>query len=400
MQKRRISDFRIVDLKLELKNHGLSQQGKKCELIKRLKGVLNSSFLCDPKGKQPDQQVSELKPNGTYLSTNKQKLKPGDLFFKLTNKISQLENQVQFLKVALTKLKKRNLTSACKLAPILKDNIPQLCNSNKLAEKSTVVNNTSKKVINNIKCKNLSPIATSTYQKKILIVGDSNGEQCVSLFNSAFRNININNFLVSAVFKPNALFLDVVKDLPKMCKKFNFDDHIFVIGGTADCLKGKCVDKNKLFSILSELKHTNVTLLSTTYCQNRLVLSKFMYDFNCVLFKTSGCFHNVNYVETNRILQESSVSNYYLNLTYFVKKVIIDCTVQQTFVNNNNLICVPIQGDDFSDSGEEISGLNLVSDNETSIVLETTANLNSSNKSIMSDIGRKTDLFFRASSEL
>ena len=184
------------------------------------------------------------------MTTNKQKSKPGGLFFKLINRINQLENQVQFLKVLLIKLKIRNLTPAFKVATTFKDNIPQHCVSNEVTEKSTLMPNC-QEGIGSIRCKNSSTIATNTYQKKILIIGDSNGEECVSLFNSAFRNLNINGFLVSAFFKPNALFLDVIKDIPKMCKNFNFDDHVFVIGDTTDCLKGKCVDNNKLFAILA-----------------------------------------------------------------------------------------------------------------------------------------------------
>lgn len=178
---------------------------------------------------------------------------------------------------------------------------------------------------------------------KIFIVGDSNGENCVSVFNKLLRKCGKSNYLVTSFFKPNALCDDVIADIPKVCKDFTPNDHVIILAGTSNALQGKTYNGHKLFVVLEALSQTNVTLVSTTYCKGRTVLNKFMYDFNCGLVKTARCFHHVNYVETNKVMAQAGVYNFYPVLSLFVRRLILECVLYNLVLGNSNcLVFVPL----------------------------------------------------------
>jgi len=339
MTLKRLSELKIADLKIELKRRGLSQQGKKAVLINKLKCFLNSSFL--PAEYKQVEEVNEL-TSQNRSSRYRAKAKSGRLCFRLLNRIHSLEKQLQFLRVTITKAKlrreNRNKAPFSGAIPqVMGDSVhTQLSSEEDLAEIVSGGN-----TVNPDLCPNPKQIS----QKRIFFAGDANGDQCVSLSRAILNRHNAENILVTSFFKPNAFFDEVLDVIPKACRDFTSDDHIFIFAGTSDVLKGKKIDLNKVTKLLTDLYHTNVTLLGTTYCQGRTILNSFMFDFNCNLVRLSRSFMHVNYVETNKILRNANFKNYSPVLSYAAKKIILKSVLDMQFLEPNasgNLIQIPL----------------------------------------------------------
>lgn len=350
MESKHLSELKLVELKSELKRRRLSQQGKKAVLINRLKCSLDSSFL--PVGCK--QTVNCLQTEKVAEPTHKHHLpsqrpktqtKRGNLCFKLINRVSELEEKLHFLKVTLTKLKLRR--KKCEV------NVKSVADPHQAVKSAALVELPSNLPPSRKRNKNSEQTSSPFHEppgnprKRIFIAGDGNGEDCVSITNSILQNHGGENSLVTSFLKPNALFEEVLNVIPKACSDFNFNDHIFILAGTSDVLKDKKVNKDQICKLLTSLYRTNVTIFSTTYCHGRVVLNDLMYKFNCDLVRISKCFSHVKYIETNKILKDANVTNFYPTVGYRNKKIILKSVLFSTILYlsvNNNLIVVPLSG--------------------------------------------------------
>ena len=73
--------------------------------------------------------------------------------------------------------------------------------------------------------------------------------------------------------------------------------------------------------------------IGATYCANRNILNKFVYKFNVSLVKISRKYSNVQYVETNRILNNAQLVNRRLDLKYVFKKLVFE-HINSTIITN------------------------------------------------------------------
>lgn len=177
-------------------------------------------------------------------------------------------------------------------------------------------------------------------KSQILIVSDSNGRDCVDILNEATTCKS--KYIVSSFFKPNATFEEVTSNIHKMGGTFTKMDHIIIFAGITNVLRGKKFDTQKLNNILMRLNNTNVTILSCTYCRNRNILNKFIYEYNVNLVKAARKFNHVRYFETNRILKNENVYNYKPELNYITKKTIFNNVftehIRNKYINYDNII--------------------------------------------------------------
>lgn len=122
----KISDLKVKELKLKLKERNLELTGNKCELRTRLKNALNSSYLVDNDGIQ-DQENSPEKnsPN------QRKKLK---YIHTYQGKVGVLEQRISYLEKLVMQLNKKNKKMCEEFKSLLKQQRQiQLVNNKDLA---------------------------------------------------------------------------------------------------------------------------------------------------------------------------------------------------------------------------------------------------------------------------
>lgn len=167
-------------------------------------------------------------------------------------------------------------------------------------------------------------------KSRILIVGDNNALDC-SIFLKRF--LKPEEWSITTFSKPNALFEDIISELPLMCKDFDMSDHVLIFGGTTNALRGHPINSHSLSKCLDGLQNTSTTIVGTSYCKNRNILNNIMFDINSVLYKNSCLKENVNYLETNRFFSCENIINYKPFLNDFKKKVLLSAFCNNFLIN-------------------------------------------------------------------
>jgi len=334
---KRLSELRIVDLKLELKKLGLKQTGKKPELINRLKGSLNSSYLSSGDSVNKQQVNNHL--NKQITINEKPSFRKNKNVLNFVSKIQYLQARVRFLEVTLTKLRKKKLNKTVRSVSNKRTSSNLVDNALEHDSSGLKSNTGSLKTLPEISYQNNNPKVCSP---RIFVIGDNSAEHCVSLLNNILNGNKNNKYFVSSIIKPYALYDDVVKDLKNLCSDFGPDDHIVVFAGIMNVLKGKNINKSSLNSILSSLFNTNVTLIGTTFCSNRDVLNNLMHDLNMDLFTVASNFRHVKYLDANKYLGQEQIVNRFTFITPYIKRYVLNFFytfyINNDYINYNNLI--------------------------------------------------------------
>lgn len=357
----KLEKYKIVDLKLELKKRGLSQNGKKCELINRLKKAINSSFLDES---NVNTEIVDT-PAVNDLKSPKKGPRNQKIFFNLINKIRELENSVKFLKVTLTKYRKKLLQNAVK---------PQTCGENLLNESSKgglkpPKGNVVAVADPPVPKSDIKTSETSESKKhRIMVVGDAN----VIDFSNILRELVGNEFLITTFAKPNAMLDQITTTISSSTVNFDQFDYVIIFGGTADALRGHGPNFVLLDGCLSALSNTNVVLLGVPYCKTRKSLNNAIFELNCTLFKNTRKYDHVKYLDTNANFLNNSVNNVSPYIKYFAKKSICKEISQQyinnPFINNSNLIAIPMVSSAMAISSKNSCSMQVPNMHENSII--------------------------------
>lgn len=317
-----IYQLTLKDLKIELQKRGLPRSGRKSVLIRRLESAKVSS------ANLKDVNNLKLKKKANAKAPGKNKTK---LFFSLTNKIACLEQRVKFLEAQLTKACKK---VKCLPEPIVTDQLDLNENT------PPILTSSPKKTLGlqTVQAKH----CLGKSRKRILIVGDNNGDSCAEILNN---HINNENYLVSSFFKPNSTLSNVLNDLHLLCNDFTKEDHVVIIAGTIDALKGHCPRSNDVIGCLKKLENTNVCLIGTAFCEQRNILNNFMYDINSVFAQCASTYDYVSYLDCNRVFKMKVYRKFSLFLKYSAKCLIFKHYVSyflvNPFVDYNNLTVIP-----------------------------------------------------------
>lgn len=342
-----INELKSTDLKSELKKRGLPIYGKKSDLIKRLVKYGN-----------PGADITDEKKEKTVLSnkivknkTNKSLLKSHKFksYMHLATKINYLEKRLKILEVMISKLRKnvKGKSSA------VKSNISIKRSNSSTANKIPL--NPSEKIIKKSFCTINEQIKPEVEKSKIFIIADNNGRDCVNILKNTVESKE--KYIISAFYKPNARFEDVVSNLTEMGKDLGKADHIIVFAGTINALRGTAVDEIRLRNIFNGLKNTNISIIGIPYCKNRLILNRFIFDINLKLAALARTLENVRYIDTNKFLSNNGLVNYSPAVKYITKKAIIesiyDKIIVNKFINYSNLKQINLSCEKYSEITEE-----------------------------------------------
>lgn len=335
MERRKIRDLKLLELKVELKKRGLPQQGKKALLINRLKDNVNSSILED--------NIEEAK---TVKRISKHKNKT---FFQLTNYIKKLEQRLQHLETAFTKFKncvQRKFNNDIFTKSNKKTNmvLSKAQESVKPANLNNV--NIHKKVVlptgnNNNYCKENETSKKSTNDgPRILVLGDESGRDCVELIKNILSEDKC-DYVVSSLFKPNARFEDIILDMKTLCCNYAGFDHVIVFAGSVNVRRGCSVVSEIVEDTLKDVTNTNVYILGVPFAGNRRVLNKFAYDINDKLYTIARKFSHVKFVDVNYVLHNENMTSSNIRLNYKLKQLVLGHLIENvlfnTSINYNNL---------------------------------------------------------------
>lgn len=348
----RICDLKITDLKTELQKRGISSIGKKCVLIEKLKTALNTSFL----GKEDTIDNTEL--NDTISSDGSEitvvdfhgqakQSKRSKSFFKLFNKVKDLEIKLNRLEIMNTKLKRfirrkldfQNIkTASGKIGSI----VPQITNiiqssmdadmknvsdqtynatdSSRGLPTNNEINKYIEKEINYTELENQAPtesnglesrshseienIAEIQPKKKIVILGDSHGRNCSKVL---IELLNCSKFEIQTIFKPNAAYEYVVSDIENLTRDLSMQDFVIIMAGTNDIIRKRTVSNELIERTVNSLSHTNAIFVTVPFMNIKENLNDRIYFHNYRLYEYLRTIDrpNLNFLDVNEYISEN-----------------------------------------------------------------------------------------------
>lgn len=160
---------------------------------------------------------------------------------------------------------------------------------------------------------NLSKVITGTKKplenvkkNNILILGDSNARDCAAIL----RKMCDINFLVTSFIKHNALLDQIVEDALNLTNGYGKEDYVIIMGGLTNTLKGVTVDQSVSAMLKNISEYTNVVVMTVPLWKNRIILNKFINEYN-IRLHFELCVNNeksdlLTYLNVNAILSNKS----------------------------------------------------------------------------------------------
>lgn len=351
---RKLQSYSVADLRKELKKHNASCSGKKHELVTRLKGILNGSYIINSE----DETISDvLDITSGNLEVQRESCDPNDKHV-ITERLEILEQNYKYLMNQKTKIARALVRKDAEIAD-LKERLTQLeaihvNSNNKLSNfnnkiprrRSSINSNVSHETTANSQC-NASDNTNNVKSSKLLILGDSRAKNLSAAFLGKTTNELYN---ICSITKPNATLDDIIADAEKLTENFAEQDFLIVFGGSENAVKGTRVKNQSLDTLKRLSKRIKVIFISIPYCGNRVILNKLIYDVNSMIYHALDAeLDNIFYVDINCILSvnELTTSGSYLKhsgkvkLVHYLSSIIFrsESTVgRSSFVNINNLI--------------------------------------------------------------
>lgn len=167
----------------------------------------------------------------------------------------------------------------------------------------------------------INPVKNTKEKNKILIISDDNGLKCAEILHSCIKNDIYN---ISSIFKPNALFENVVENCDKLATKFNKNDYVVILAGINNAFRHQVISTLKLKQLFTSLRHTNIIIVGIAYAKNQNFLNNFIYKLNNIMFTTAQTFKHINYIDVNNTLYYANyVNNNSLLLSYNAKRILL-----------------------------------------------------------------------------
>lgn len=296
-KRRRISNLKVTELKEELGKRCLKSKGRKHELVKCLKNALNSSFLSEP-------YETDVQNNGN------KSVKKFKWIHSYEHNLTNLNKKIRSMEIAIKQLQKRDgqLKLTLKNLSKLLEDIQQ---KDKLDTKNEQIIPQLRNNHNKISLK-----IPASQNKKVLILGDSHGRDLAITLRTQLADI----YDIKCIFKPNALFTEVISDYKRLTQGFNKNDFVILIAGSNDAIKKGYLDKNKVLDTFKNLCNTNVVITTIPYWRNRIVLNNIIHNINRNLSSAAVDGNIFKYLDINAILQQNHFTRHGLHLNKFGKK--------------------------------------------------------------------------------
>lgn len=138
---------------------------------------------------------------------------------------------------------------------------------------------------------------------RLLFLGDSQGRSMGSIL----RDILGKLYLVESIFKPNALFEDVVRDITNLTMGFTKTDYVVVQAGTNNVLRKRMISDEVLKNLVRSLTHTNLILVSVPYWRkdSRLIHNHLVYTSNLRMYNTVlSTGQSIYYIDIDSLIAE------------------------------------------------------------------------------------------------
>lgn len=300
-----------------------------------------------------DQQLSGKKKKGISQKGSSLERR----FSILKTKVMQLENNVKVLLKNNQVLNKRILKLQSYVADLVNDSQIANCKNHVNIKENTrpgnsdsvIVNVTNKNLYTQSKPNSGTGDVTKTGKSRILFLADSHGRE---IFNILQSLDTAHEYKILNIFKPNAEFEEVIKDVATSTKDFNEKDYVVVFAGSNNALNNNTININTLRNALNNLKGTNVVLISIPYwCNGNKTINNNIYYLNCEIFKEiKSNYSDIRFIDSNCILKTNCYTQYGLHLNkrgkYKLLRYIFDCIKKDSNVinsiNYNNLKVISI----------------------------------------------------------
>lgn len=134
-------------------------------------------------------------------------------------------------------------------------------------------------------------------------------------FRKATKHFNRKPKTIS-IFKPNTFFNSVIEDIEALTKDFTCIDHVIIMAGTVDALKGNNFDTGIMTRKLKNVsQYTNIHFVENPMWKNRNILNKFIIEINKKLFNLTKNLNSVfitNNSLTNNNFYIENAAKYHL----------------------------------------------------------------------------------------
>lgn len=330
----KIKTLRVKELQQELQKRGLAQTGKKAVLLKRLQNALNSSELNDNNiaNSSPDKTIQTntivKKAIITYKPKSKYYMKT---IQSLRRTIVTLKKEIRSIKFSLdqvcqTNIKQKTDKGAGKKS--VKSKVANLLSGSSSIHNNSSMSNPNLKDNDSFNFQKTQNNNANTYKEKVLILADSHGR---NLSNTLREKLPKHH--TQCIFKPNALWENVVSDVEKLSMNYNKCDYIIICAGVNNALKGRKLPTETIFQSFDQLSHTNVLLLTIRLIKDRPVLNKFINEINGSLQLSATLYDNVTVINSNEFLNSSDFYKLGIHVNNTGKKKIIEALSQRIIFN-------------------------------------------------------------------
>lgn len=162
---------------------------------------------------------------------------------------------------------------------------------------------------------------------RILLLGDSQFRGIADVTTDVFGPA----YSIQSVFKPNALFENVVEDIVKLTKSFTMSDYVLLCAGTNNALRSLAIEKNQICKLFNSLSHTNFVVFSVPYCFNKMTYNELVYKFNCDLYGIVSLSNNFIFIDVNQL----HINNFGIHLSKTNKSKIIRHVLEKYIANTD-----------------------------------------------------------------
>lgn len=329
---KKITEMKIIELKNYMSTLNLDTRGPKAVIIKRLQDAIGSDVIENED--QPDEvSPEETEESETVKTTENVKKNCKVSKLKLTikslrKKITFLQSKVLKLETVVTKLVKSNnklrqtkIESKNENVNVkVKDSRNSVINDKKkvVAEEENtgaVINNPTSEIVTEslTDTEGMSPSLKNVIIQdnikilpRILLLADSHGR---GLAQNISDLLPPNSYSVQSIFKPNAVFNDVLVNSKDLTKSFDKEDFVFILAGSNDAIRSTKLSADNVTSTLNNLNKTNVIVLSAPYWHGRDVLNQFIYNINNKMYTAVNNAKQINpsikFIDVNHFLEKT-----------------------------------------------------------------------------------------------
>ena len=156
---------------------------------------------------------------------------------------------------------------------------------------------------------------TNVQRPTLLILGDSQCRSISSLLRRRFEDL----YRVETVFKPNATFEQVTRDIGGLCRSLGDRDVVAIVAGTNNVLRGGYLNEDAVKSCFSVVRQTNVIMVSVPYFNfsYNYHQSKAVHRFNSNMCNIVAKYRhsNVQFLDVNELITRFDITPGGIHLT-------------------------------------------------------------------------------------